>query len=181
MQRSRTVIVTSHCVINQNAVVGSLARSRGMMKSAVDWMYRQGYGVIQLPCPEFTFLGPARPPMTVEGYDTPAFRAHSRKILLPVVEQLKTYQDNGYVIAGGLGIAGSPSCDPGRGVFMRVFLALLADAGVRVDFFWQIPQTEDGVFDPSAAESVYGPVKRPSRRRGAEKIIARLTPQDDAR
>lgn len=177
MQRSRTVIVTSHCVINQNTVVRSLARSRGMMKSAVDWMYEQGYGVIQLPCPEFTFLGPARPPMTVEGYDTPAFRHHSRKILMPVIGQLKTYQEHGYTIAGGLGISGSPSCDPGRGVFMRVFLALLEEEGIAIDFFWQIPKTEDGVFNPDDPDSVYGEVGKSSHRsRG--KLIARLTPEN---
>ncbi|MDX5627019.1 MULTISPECIES: CD3072 family TudS-related putative desulfidase [unclassified Brenneria] len=179
MQRSRTVIVTSHCVINQNAVVGSLARSRGMMKSAVDWMYEQGYGIIQLPCPEFTFLGPTRPPMTVAGYDTPEFRAHSRKILSPVIEQLKVYQDNGYAIAGGLAIAGSPSCDPGQGVFMQEFQTLISEAGIRLDFFWQIPKTADGVFNPAIADSVYGPVDPRSRHAG-QRLIARLTPQDES-
>ncbi|MEC5320603.1 hypothetical protein VSX61_16930 [Brenneria populi subsp. brevivirga] len=179
MQRSRTVIVTSHCVINQNAVVGSLARSRGMMKSAVDWMYEQGFGVIQLPCPEFTFLGPTRPPMTAAQYDTPAFRAHSRKILLPVIEQLKTYQDNGYAIAGGLAIAGSPSCDPGQGVFMQEFQAMIIAAGINLDFFWQIPQTADGVFNPDMADSVYGALDARFRHHDKETLIARLTPQDE--
>ncbi|NUU62215.1 CD3072 family TudS-related putative desulfidase [Paenibacillus agri] len=160
MQRSKRIVVASHCVINQNAVVEGEARSPGVMKAAVDWTYEQGYGMFQLPCPEFTFLGPERPPMTVEEYDTPEFRAHNRKILLPVVEQLKTYQDHGYTIVGGLGISGSPSCDPGKGVFMRDFLELAAEGGVEIDFFWQIPNTADGTFNPDDAKSVFGPVNQ---------------------
>lgn len=160
MRRSGKIIVASHCVINQNAVVEGEARSPGVMKSAVDWANGQDYGIVQLPCPEFTFLGPKRPPMTTEEYDTPEFREHSRKILLPVMEQLKTYQDYGYEIAGGLGIAESPSCDPGRGVFMQVLLELAGEYGVHLDYFWQIPGSEDGHFDPADPASVFGPVGR---------------------
>ena len=35
-------------------------------------------GVIQLPCPEATFLGMRRWGMTREQYDVPAFRRHSQ-------------------------------------------------------------------------------------------------------
>jgi predicted secreted protein len=158
VQRSKKIIVASHCVINQNAVVGGEARSPGVMKAAIDWTHEQGYGMFQLPCPEFTFLGPERPPMTVEQYDTPEFKTHNRKILLPVVEQLKVYQDHGYDIVGGLGIGESPSCDPGKGVFMRDFLEIAEEFGVEIDFFWQIPGTEEGLFDPNDAGSIFGPV-----------------------
>ncbi|MEK8131026.1 CD3072 family TudS-related putative desulfidase [Paenibacillus filicis] len=158
MKRSKQILVASHCVLNQSAVVAGEARSPGVMKAAVDWAHEQEYGIVQLPCPEFTFLGPERPPMTVEEYDTPEFHAHNRKILAPVVEQLKVYQDHGYTIVGGLAISGSPSCDPGRGVFIQDFLALSAEEGVRVDFFWQIPNTDEGHFDPSDEKSVFGPV-----------------------
>lgn len=156
MKRSKKIIVASHCVLNQNAVVSHEARSPGIMRAAVEWSDEQGYGIVQLPCPEFTFLGPERPPMTVEEYDTPEFHAHNRRILAPVIEQLKVYQDHGYEIVGGLGISGSPSCDPGKGVFMQDLLALASEKGVHIDFFWQIPNTEDGTFDPNDARSVFG-------------------------
>ncbi len=156
MQRSKKIIVVSHCVINQNAVVADEARSPGVMKAAVDWTNEQGYGIVQLPCPEFTFLGPERPPMTTEQYDTPEFHRHNRKILQPVIEQLKVYQDHGYEIVGGLGIADSPSCDPGKGIFMKDLFALAEENGVRLDFFWQIPNTAEGLFDPRDERSVFG-------------------------
>ncbi|AET61237.1 hypothetical protein HPL003_22565 [Paenibacillus terrae HPL-003] len=175
MQRSKKIVVASHCVINQNAVVEGEARSPGVMKAAVDWTHEQGYGIFQLPCPEFTFLGPERPPMTVDQYDTPEFHAHNRRILHPVVEQLKTYQDHGYSIVGGLGISDSPSCDPGKGVFMRDFLELAAEHDVNIDFFWQIPNTADGTFNPGHPGSVFGPVGPGKNSLAAENAPAMLT------
>ena len=158
MRRSKRLVVVSHCVLNQNAVVADEARSPGVMKSAVDWANEQEYGIFQLPCPEFTFLGPDRPPMTAEEYDTPEFHDHNRKILLPYLEQLKVYQDHGYEIAVGIGISDSPSCDPGKGIFMRDFLALAEQFGVRIHYFWQIPNTAEGMFGPNDPKSVFGEV-----------------------
>ncbi|WP_202128813.1 CD3072 family TudS-related putative desulfidase [Paenibacillus dendrobii] len=158
MQRSKQILVASHCVLNQNAVAPGGALSPGILRSAVDWASDQGYGIFQLPCPELTFWGPDRPRMTVEECDTPEFHAHNRSILQPAIEQLKVYQMHGYEIVGGLGIAGSPSCDPGKGIFMNDFLMLAKEQGVHIDFFWQIPDTEEGRFDPRDKNSVHGPV-----------------------
>lgn len=158
MQRSKKLVVVSHCVLNQNAVVTGEARSPGIMTSAVQWANEQEYGIFQLPCPEFTFLGPERPPMTAEEYDTPEFHVHNRKILIPYLEQLKLYQDHGYEIVGGIGISDSPSCDPGKGIFMKNFFELAKEFGININFFWQIPNTSEGIFDPNQANSVFGPV-----------------------
>jgi predicted secreted protein len=85
MKRSKKIMVTSNCILNQNAVVKKSARSSGIMKSAVDWCYEQEYGIIQLPCPEFTYLGPYRPSMTREQYDTNDFHEHCQTILRPTI------------------------------------------------------------------------------------------------
>ena len=156
MLRSRTIIVVSHCVLNQNTVIPDEARSTGVMKSAVDWCHEQGYGVLQLPCPEFTYLGPDRPSMTRQQYDTPEYREHCRNILQPIIDQLQVYVEHNYQIAGGLGIAHSPSCDPGNGVFMEEFLELACKASVKIEQFWQIPATEEGKFNPNDPDSIYG-------------------------
>jgi predicted secreted protein len=159
MQRSKKILVVSHCVLNQNTVIPEEARSPGMMKSAVSWAEEQGYGLVQLPCPEFTYLGPDRPSMTRAQYDTPEYRAHCRKILLPVAEQLKVYQEHGFTLVGGMGIATSPSCDPGYGVFMEELLRLADEMGIVLDFFWQIPATQEGRFDIIDPASTYGIVR----------------------
>lgn len=158
MRRSKKIIVASHCVINQNTVIPEEARSTGIMESAVEWCHSQGYGILQLPCPEFTFLGPDRPSMTREQYDTDAYRAHCRKILEPFVEQLTVYKKHGYEIVGGLGIAHSPSCDPGRGIFYEELLELCKAVDVEIGFFWQIPATEEGEFDIQDPSCTFGPV-----------------------
>lgn len=127
------------------------------MKEATDWINKNGWGIVQLPCPELFFLGLDRPPMTVAGYDIPEFHENNRRLLEPVVQQLKVYQDHGYEIVGGIGISGSPSCDPGRGVFMSDLKELANQYAVAIDFFWQIPKTPEGNFDPQDKKSIFGP------------------------
>lgn len=70
----------------------------------------QGYGFFQLPCPELTCLGKKRWAMSLEQYDTPFFKSHSQKILEPLIPQLQDYLNNDTIIAGVIGIKGSPSC-----------------------------------------------------------------------
>ncbi|MDY4765847.1 MAG: hypothetical protein SO250_17765 [Enterocloster clostridioformis] len=51
----------------------------------------QGIQLVQLPCPEFTLYGPKRWGHTREQFDNPFFREHCRKILSPVLTQMKAY------------------------------------------------------------------------------------------
>ncbi|MGN7359065.1 CD3072 family TudS-related putative desulfidase [Paenibacillus sp. SAF-054] len=178
MQRGKQIIIASHCVLNQNALASGTALSSGLLQSAVDWAAKEGYGIFQLPCPELMFLGPDRQPMMAEDCDTPEYHAHNRRILLPAIEQLKMYQQHGYELVGGLGISGSPSCDPGNGVFMKDFLQLAAEHGVHIDFFWQIPHPEEGVFDPRDKQSIYGPVgmRIPTVPKGSKVKVWRKSP-----
>ncbi|TGA96134.1 hypothetical protein E4665_16650 [Sporolactobacillus shoreae] len=155
-KRSKKIIITSNCVLNQNAVVRDEARRPGIMKEAVNWIDANDWGIVQLPCPELHFLGLDRPPMTVEQYDTPEFHESNRSLLEPVIKQLKEYQNHGYEIVGGIGISGSPSCDPGRGVFMNDLRELADKQGVVINFFWQIPNTPEGEFNPQNKRSIFG-------------------------
>jgi predicted secreted protein len=147
MQRSKKIILTSHCIINQNTVVEGESRALGAIPSAVQWIIGKGYGILQLPCPEFTFLGMDRPPMTYEEYDTREYRAHCRKIMEPVIEQVQEYIRSGYTIEGILGIQSSPSCDQRRGVFMEEVQALFQENGLPLKTLWYLPNTADPIFD----------------------------------
>jgi len=144
-------------VLNQNAVIPGDARSPGTMKEAMDWVHAQSWAILQLPCPEFTFLGPDRPGMTYAQHDTPEYRAHCRRILQPVIAQLRVYHQHGYTIIGGMGIQSSPSCDPGRGVFMEELQALAGAEGIPLARWWQIPDTPTGAFDPDDPATFFGP------------------------
>ena len=146
MQRSKRILLVSHCILNQNTVIEGEARAAGAVLSAVEWAMKEGYGFLQLPCPEFTFLGLDRPSMTYEQYDTPEYRKHCREILKPVLLQAEDYLKNGYEILGLLGIQSSPSCDPTRGVFMEELTAMFAEKEIPLNTRWYLPNTSEPEF-----------------------------------
>ena len=107
---SKKILVVSHCVLNQNAVVHGLERAGGGFP-LVHEILKEGIGIIQLPCPEFLYLGSTRPSMNKNEYENMAgYAEHCQKILEPIFLQLKEYQQNGYAYLGVLGIQESPSC-----------------------------------------------------------------------
>lgn len=147
MLRNKRILLVSHCIINQNTVIEGEARSLGAISSAVDWIQAEGLGVLQLPCPEFTFLGLDRPPMTYEEYDHEKYRLHCRKILQPIIEQLMEYKRCGYEITGILGIQSSPSCDMTRGVFMEELKKLLLEQQIPIETQWFLPDQQEPIFN----------------------------------
>ncbi len=146
MQRSKKILIVSHCILNQNTVIEDEARAEGAVLSAVEWAMKEGYGFLQLPCPEFIFLGLNRPSMTYEEYNTPEYRKHCREILSPILQQGEDYLKNGYEIVGLLGIQSSPSCDPTRGIFMEELTAMFTEKGIRLETLWYLPNTSEPVF-----------------------------------
>ena len=158
MKRSRKIVVFCHCLLNVNAKIAGLAHYQGALLPVVNRYLQAGAGIVQLPCPETTYLGGKRWGMTKEQYDTPFYRRHCRQLLAPYVEQLLDYHRNGCRIEAIVGIDGSPSCgvhvtcegycggmlDPqhpqtprataGRGVFIEELLRLLEEYDISVPF-----------------------------------------------
>ncbi len=160
MKRSKKLVLLAHCILNVNSKVIGLAQYAGALESVVVGHIRRGCGIIQLPCPETTFLGLKRWGMTREQYDTPFYREHCRKILRPYMQQLEDYLANGYVIEEIVGVDGSPSCGvnltcagycggemddasrqhsnlreiSGRGIMMEILVELLAEKGIDTTF-----------------------------------------------
>lgn len=99
-----------HCILNANAIVQGEAEYEGAMREFVEPLIAEGTGIIQLPCPESTFLGLRRCPMTSEQYDTPAFRRHCAKLVEPFLDQVEDAVENGVLLLGVVGVKGSPSC-----------------------------------------------------------------------
>jgi len=157
--RSREIVVLAHCHLNVNTKVHGLASYPGARTDALLPLIEAGAGIVQLPCPEATYLGMKRWGMTVEQYDTPAYRRHCREILAPVIDTLAALAADGCVIRNVLGVDGSPSCGvaetcsgycggeieqivdgdapaqravrkPGRGVFMEELEEALRSAGI---------------------------------------------------
>jgi predicted secreted protein len=154
-ERSRRVVVLAHCHLNVNTKVRGLACYPGARADVVLPLIADGVGIVQLPCPEASFLGMKRWGMTVEQYDTPAYRRHCRDILGPTVDTLVELAEDGCSIEGVLGVEGSPSCGvsttcagftggeieagapaqtaarvSGQGVLVQELRSMLAEAGL---------------------------------------------------
>lgn len=110
MLRSNKVILVSHCVLNQNAVVRPLARSNGAFKTIIELLMDNGYGIVQLSCPETLMGGMNRPPMTKIEYDTPDYLALCSSLAERDVEIVHKFMYGNIIIAGIIGIDQSPTC-----------------------------------------------------------------------
>lgn len=136
-QPGKKLVAVSHCVLNQNAVIHGWERASGAFPFALE-LLQQGIAMIQLPCPEFLTLGADRPPMTYEEYaQIPNYRQTCREMLLPILQQIQAYQEEGYDYLGMIGIHESPNCSISgqRGVLMEEFFALCEVFAVPSDFF----------------------------------------------
>jgi predicted secreted protein len=163
LNRSKKIIVVSHCILNANAKVSPLAEYPGVLRSVMDAFIRDGTGIVQLPCPESSYLGINRWGMCYEQYDNPNFRRHCRKILVTSIDQLEAFIAAGYDIRGVIGADGSPNCGvtkiptgltggvirdkmsietqlekfqyrDGMGVFMEIFKDMLSERNISIDF-----------------------------------------------
>lgn len=161
--RAHRFALVAHCHLNTNTKVHGLAGQPAMQSGLVRDLAARDVGIIQLPCPEVTYLGMCRWGMTYEQYDTPAYRRHCRSVLVPVVDTVTALIADGATLTGIWGADGSPSCAvtetctgypggelegphtpatppaamrfPGRGVFFEELGALLDAAGVDAAWF----------------------------------------------
>lgn len=108
-KRAKKVAVIANCLINQNAKVYEFAFLPAMVDPLVDILRQHEYGLLQLPCPELTYIGVARWWAVREQYDNPAYRRHAARILEPIVGQVDEYVKHGHKVVV-VGLDGSPSC-----------------------------------------------------------------------
>ena len=127
MHRSKGVIFISHCILNQNTVVCPLARAKGAYTEIIETIMKNGIGIHQLPCPEYRHLGIKRDPMTNEGYDTEEYRKLCKNISIDTIGIMEEYIENGYEIAGLIGVNESPTCSirNSKGIFIEEMLELM--------------------------------------------------------
>lgn len=117
----KRILFVSHCMMNISSKVISnkeiedntadIERKKYII-NAID----KDICLIQLPCPEFTLYGSSRWGHVKEQFDNPFFRDHCKKILEPVILQMKEYykENDKFEVLGIIGIDGSPSCGVSR-------------------------------------------------------------------
>ena len=110
MQRSKKIVFVSHCLLNANSKVIGLAKYSGVLPELVKNFIRKEYGIVQLPCPEFQYMGLKRWSMTKEQYDFLGYRNFCHHLAEDIVKQMLMYANEGYELCGLFGIDGSPTC-----------------------------------------------------------------------
>lgn len=112
--RGGKVIFLSHCCLNQNAKVRGIARFPGAITPLVELLLENGVGMIQMTCPEMTYLGNMRWGHVNDQYNNPMFRRHCQGIAEGVVDQVENYLQCGYQVLGFVMMDGSPVCGLNR-------------------------------------------------------------------
>jgi len=104
----RRVALVANCLLNQNAKVCQGANYRGVVSPVVAALRSRGYVLQQLPCPELAFAGVRRWWAVYEQYDTPAYRAHCRRLAEAVAPLIEVHLRAGDELIL-IGLDGSPS------------------------------------------------------------------------
>lgn len=104
----RRVALLANCLLNQNAKVCEGAHFRGLVSPVVEALRSRGYELLQLPCPELAFAGVRRWWAVYEQYDTPAYRAHCRRLAQAIAPLIERHLRRGAEVIL-IGLDGSPS------------------------------------------------------------------------
>ena len=156
-ERSKKLVLVSHCILNQNSISDATADFPGTFEEIVKLFLDAKVGIIQMPCPELMCLGLARG--DVHGGERGVLVENSRirenmksaeslKIIDMLVEQvlfqIEEYLKNGFTILGIVGVNRSPSCGisttskdsqevEGKGVYMERLEKVLEEKNIHID------------------------------------------------
>lgn len=142
-KRSKQVIFVSHCILNENArYLGGACRA-GCIAEIAQACIEQGYGIVQMPCPEQHAWGGILKPYLLMAYGSrhtllyrlrglllPIFiwytRRVYRKLARATAAQIRDYRDSGFSAVSIVGIDGSPSCGVTKTLDLEKSFALTA-------------------------------------------------------
>ena len=110
MNRSKKLIIVSHCILNQNSVVLPYAREMKVFKKFIADKLEENMGILQLPCPEMNLYGLKRWGHVKDQFEHSGFINPCDEEIEKFIDIIKDYKKNGYEIQGIYGIKGSPSC-----------------------------------------------------------------------
>lgn len=113
----KKILFVSHCILNTASKVvlynqADIDAEEDLRVRFLTKAVQNGVQLVQLPCPEFTLYGSQRWGHVSNQFDNIFFRNHCRKILQPILDQMKEYlqHEEMFEVLGVVGIDGSPSC-----------------------------------------------------------------------
>jgi uncharacterized protein YbbK (DUF523 family) len=142
-ERSRRVVLVSHCLLNENARYAGGATRPGAVTEIVDELVAAGYGIHQLPCPERLAWGGVLKRQSLRLYHskgTPLYAVRGallgafigwtkiiyRRLARQVARDVADYQRAGIAVGGIVGIGASPSCGVMTTLDLRASLEVVA-------------------------------------------------------
>ncbi len=142
-ERSRRVVLVSHCLLNENTRYAGGATRPGAVAEVIDELMAGGYGIHQLPCPERLAWGGVLKRHSLRLYHSkggPLYPLRGvllrtfiwwtkviyRRLARQVVRDVADYQRAGIEVAGILGIGASPSCGVTTTLDLRASLEVVA-------------------------------------------------------
>ena len=156
-QRSKKIVLVSHCILNQNSISDGTADFPGTNASILKLLMKSNVGIIQLPCPELFCLGLDRGDVHGGERDVVAENTRIRQqletdrsaemiqhLVDQTLFQIKEYIKHGFSVLGVIGINRSPSCGVqttsknnqeviGEGVFMERLRHELENNGIHLE------------------------------------------------
>ena len=141
--RSRRVVLVSHCLLNENTRYAGGATRPGVVGEIIDELIAEGYGIHQLPCPErvawggvlkrhslWLYHSKGGPLYAVRGALLGAFVWWTKviywRLARQVARDVADYQRGGIAVAGIVGIGASPSCGVTNTLDLRASLEVVA-------------------------------------------------------
>lgn len=107
--RSKKIALVSHCILNQNAVVGGGAKYPSSIPNVLEILKEHEFSIMQLPCPEMYAAGLDRWGQVKEQYANSGFKRSFKNMAEFALDSVEDYVNHGYLIIV-VGIEGSPSC-----------------------------------------------------------------------
>jgi uncharacterized protein YbbK (DUF523 family) len=146
-ERSRRVMLVSHCLLNENTRYAGGAFHPGAVPQVVDELVRSGVGIHQLPCPEQRAWGGVLKRDLVRVYGSKgsvgyalrglalrAFLWHTarvyRRLARRVARDVADYRRAGIEVVGLVGVGASPSCGVTTTLDLRRALEVVASCPV---------------------------------------------------
>ena len=110
--RSKKIALISHCILNQNAVIGGGAKYTAAIPNVMETLKAHKFSIVQLPCPEMYAAGLDRWGQVKEQYSNSGFKRSFRMAVKFALDNIEDYVVHGFQIVV-IGIEGSPSCGIG--------------------------------------------------------------------
>ena len=142
-ERSRSVVLVSHCLLNENTRYAGGATRPGVVAEMLDELIAAGHGIHQMPCPERLAWGGVLKRRSVGLYGSKGRLMYAvrgglltvfvmwtkviyRRLARQIARDIADYQRSGIVVAGVVGVGTSPSCGVLNTLDLRSSLEVVA-------------------------------------------------------